>query len=616
MKRSMLLIIVFLFAGAFMLTEAQTVNITFSVDMSVQKAKGAFNPVSDQVQLHGDFDGWGSGIILTGDADNKVYSGTVTGVAASSTINYKFVYVSGGTTNWEGDPNRTYTAGTSDSEAPVDYFNRETPPSGDPAMVTFVADMRLPIRKGLIDVATDQVSVAGDFNGWNTSADIMTDTDGDSLYTAEVDTIKSGTLIHYKFIYTHGANVNYETTPDQTYFVLDSNNTVQRFWENTDPNVTLADGNIRFNIDLAPMEELGFYNGAADSVRIRGGFNGWSDSPVEKSQMYQDAIVATQWYISVPFDQEPLHNKETYKFYYVPADASSPFTGDQSYERPLSTGGGNREVIFNGESDQNNPVFYFNDIYPGYIIPSGQSVSITFSVDMTPALTLASVSSSRVFNPDVDTVYWSTQQQAFAVTMGAKEGDNLFKMERVGSSMIYQATMTVNGPSFNGFLYYYSFSNADDGKLDEDNNFDEITRRVRYISMTGPNAFVQPYSAPQDTWSLANKEDQFETHPGGYDPTSVQQEKGVLPSSFSISQNYPNPFNPTTKIKFAIPEASSVKIKVYNILGQEVSTVLNQEMKSGSYEVDFNGAKLSSGVYFYTITAGKYTATKKMLLLK
>ncbi len=97
--------------------------------------------------------------------------------------------------------------------------------------------------------------------------------------------------------------------------------------------------------------------------------------------------------------------------------------------------------------------------------------------------------------------------------------------------------------------------------------------------------------------------------------TSVNAENG-MPIEFSLFQNYPNPFNPTTTIKFSIPEDETITLKIFNILGQEVSTLLNKNMKSGLHEVEFDASSLSSGIYFYSLTAGKYAETKKLLLLK
>jgi hypothetical protein len=100
-------------------------------------------------------------------------------------------------------------------------------------------------------------------------------------------------------------------------------------------------------------------------------------------------------------------------------------------------------------------------------------------------------------------------------------------------------------------------------------------------------------------------------------PTSVDDENNpVAVINFDLQQNYPNPFNPTTQIRFALAEQSQVTLKVYNILGKEITTLVNDVKGSGVHEVSFNGAGLASGVYFYKLQTGKFTQTRKMILIK
>ena len=93
-------------------------------------------------------------------------------------------------------------------------------------------------------------------------------------------------------------------------------------------------------------------------------------------------------------------------------------------------------------------------------------------------------------------------------------------------------------------------------------------------------------------------------------------EVGIAPSSFTLSQNYPNPFNPSTKIKYSIPQSSKVVVKVFDMLGKEVTTLVNEEKQAGTYELTWNAQDMPSGVYTYSIKAGSYTAVKKMVLIK
>lgn len=96
----------------------------------------------------------------------------------------------------------------------------------------------------------------------------------------------------------------------------------------------------------------------------------------------------------------------------------------------------------------------------------------------------------------------------------------------------------------------------------------------------------------------------------------IQNISSQVPDNFNLSQNYPNPFNPTTNINFTVPKSGLVKMIVYDIKGREISTLVNEEMRPGSYKVDFDGSNLSSGIYYYTMTSVDFVETKKMMLVK
>ena len=96
----------------------------------------------------------------------------------------------------------------------------------------------------------------------------------------------------------------------------------------------------------------------------------------------------------------------------------------------------------------------------------------------------------------------------------------------------------------------------------------------------------------------------------------VNVEVSSQPEEYSLSQNYPNPFNPTTTIDFSIPQSGNVKLKVFNSIGEEVATLINDYKEAGSYQVNINSKNLTSGIYFYKIEAGNFSSIKKMILLK
>jgi len=102
----------------------------------------------------------------------------------------------------------------------------------------------------------------------------------------------------------------------------------------------------------------------------------------------------------------------------------------------------------------------------------------------------------------------------------------------------------------------------------------------------------------------------------GSSVTGIEPVNNLIPGNFALKQNYPNPFNPVTTIEFDIPEFSAVKIEVYNALGQIVSTLVNTDLKAGSYKTEFNAGKLSSGIYYYRMTANNNSYINKMVLIK
>ncbi len=135
-----------------------------------------------------------------------------------------------------------------------------------------------------------------------------------------------------------------------------------------------------------------------------------------------------------------------------------------------------------------------------------------------------------------------------------------------------------------------------------------------YFKLNNPNdslnikpELLQFFSpASSDEWSIG-------TWNVNYTVTGIKENK---PNQFELSQNYPNPFNPSTMINYSIPISSYVIIKLYNALGEEISTLVRDFKAPGKYQYQLNAGNLSSGIYFYKIQAGPFTETKKMLLLK
>src|SRR4030095_14617243 len=98
--------------------------------------------------------------------------------------------------------------------------------------------------------------------------------------------------------------------------------------------------------------------------------------------------------------------------------------------------------------------------------------------------------------------------------------------------------------------------------------------------------------------------------------TGIKPISNEIPTQFSLSQNYPNPFNPKTIINFQLPMFNYVSLKIYDVLGREAAILVNEELKPGTYEVNWDASNYPSGVYYYKLSAGDYSEAKKMILIK
>jgi len=192
---------------------------------------------------------------------------------------------------------------------------------------------------------------------------------------------------------------------------------------------------------------------------------------------------------------------------------------------------------------------------------------------------------------------------------------------------IHQDTTTVNG-----FPYFIDDENqsgttAPSPLIDDFDNDGDV--EFVFASLAGKIHFFDMGDAYNNNFTFWNSYKHDMQNTGAILPipvfTSVNDISNTIPEKYSLSQNYPNPFNPSTRIKFEIPavgtrHALSVKLIVYDVLGKEVATLVNEELAAGEYEAEFNSlsgiGNLVSGIYFYQLKAGNYIETKKMMLLK
>jgi hypothetical protein len=137
----------------------------------------------------------------------------------------------------------------------------------------------------------------------------------------------------------------------------------------------------------------------------------------------------------------------------------------------------------------------------------------------------------------------------------------------------------------------------------------------KFLTSSGASVSVTPTDTNQPNVGTINISSS--SWNGPTTTTSVQEiGAGYLPSRFDLEQNYPNPFNPSTTIQFSVPENSFVTLKVYNLLGEELSTIVSERLERGTYSAQWDGSKFPSGVYVYRLRSGTILETRKLILMR
>ncbi len=233
--------------------------------------------------------------------------------------------------------------------------------------------------------------------------------------------------------------------------------------------------------------------------------------------------------------------------------------------------------------------------------PSANDTTKAFLHDYLKAKFSKNTSSFRVINGN-DSTYFNNLVFNFGLTY-ANSPYNVTSPDEIEAYGGSQTILRYNDQNTAGIQYSGKFgSSSKEGQ-------------IVYLAV--------PFESIGDATVRKNIMNDALTYFGLVEPSAVKDEN-ITPGKFELAQNYPNPFNPSTKIRFSIPEAGFVKLKIYDMLGRELQILLNHKMDSGVHEINFNASNLSSGVYLYRVdvfdNSGKnitmYSSTKKMILLK
>lgn len=248
-----------------------------------------------------------------------------------------------------------------------------------------------------------------------------------------------------------------------------------------------------------------------------------------------------------------------------------------------------REDIFTGTYND-----YFGASYE-YIFMSNDTAKTwapVDSVNVKDNIIVLAVSDTNLFVGTSNGLFLATSN-------GLKEIDHGFADNYI-TALAVSGSKLFAGTAYDG-IYFTSDNGAHWKQINDGLTNTEVN--TLSVSADGKELLVGVFGAGMWKRSLS-------------DITAVKEEEKDVPSNFTLNQNYPNPFNPSTTISYSLPKSSNVNIEVFNVLGEKVATLVNEYERAGNHKAQWNAGRFASGVYFYRLQAGNYSAVKKLLLLK
>ncbi|MFA6456372.1 MAG: T9SS type A sorting domain-containing protein [Bacteroidota bacterium] len=551
-------------------------QVTFQVNLKVQTKLKKFDPAKDSVFLRGNFyagpgNWWETNSMKLADPNgDTIYTGTFDVGAVPKRLG-QFKYIVRGASypgdHWEIDnadgshKDRTDTIPKTPFTLPMVWFDGDSTSVYFDNDITFSVNMKEQMKSNSFKIATDSVVVRGDFNGWGGKTHLLLDADGDSVYTGTYN-VPSSRKIIFKFVKITPTGDGWESSPDRVVDNLTGPTTLLPvyFFNNYDP----MHGLVTFQVNLKVQTKLKKFDPAKDSVFLRGNFyagpgNWWETNSMKLADPNGDTIYTGTFDVgAVP--------KRLGQYKYIVrgvtfagdhwevdnADGSHKDRTDTIPKTPFTL----PAVWFDGDSTS----VYFDNV-------------VTFRVDLRPQIIknkFKKATDSLIVRGDFNG--WGGKKN---VLLDA-DGDSIY-------------TGSWNISSAKKIIFKFVRIPADAWESTPDRVVDNLT---------GPTTLLPIMFFNGD--SLL---------------TSVN-DRSMMVLKYELDQNYPNPFNPNTTINYSIEHAGLVKLRVFNILGQEVVTLVNEVQDAGQYQTQFNADKLSSGIYFYKLESGSFSSLKKMMLIK
>ena len=619
MRRKIFLAAILLLAFSVFSFAQTTVKVTFNVNTATSPKLLVDTSLVEVRGSHPLLGPWGSAATnrmtnLGGDYWTLTVSFPDTMIGKD--VEYKFY-----AEDWEDGPNYTLTIPSGDTTLPFVFFRKQgfgpNPPytPSDSIDVWFrVYVYNIPEfdpAQHVVGVRGAQLPGHNDFGdiSWGRTFVLSPEPANDKIWSGRLR-FPSPSSIAYKFVIASRDNpddvIRWESDPNREASI-NADTTLR--WTTFDRKVIAPAKTVElyFSVDMSVYQMIGYFKpDSGDVVLVRGSFNGWG----EQNQLQPSTLEPGIWEGYIPITAAPGDFIE-YKYYIK--------TGNDNQARVPNAGwepGANYKYTFTDADTQEVPRRYFAGAGPEGFVQKDEGVEVWFYCDMRNVTDNSGNLIERVDSLFIagsqPPLFWIWDEPTRDRSNVRLYDDGRYP-DKVAGDTIYSIAITFPKWSSKGPI---QFKFAVNGIVDNEAGFqedhllflDDLPNQpgkkainelevVKFGRQRGLGAF-------KDTVKIVNK---F---------IVGVKETGEVPLTYALYQNYPNPFNPVTTIKYSIPNSERVVLKVYNILGQEVATLVDEEQRAGVYEFKFDASNLSSGVYFYRLQAGKFIDVKKMILVK
>ena len=573
---------------------------------------------------------------------------------------------------WEGPINpadplggdtRSFIAGNQDTTLDLQFYNgiesvrdqywRPYEAKPDSFVVYFRVNMGGVTETGDFDPDTDgPVGVRGGApldpaDDWSTEISLTREDgsiDNGSFYSGVAyianSSVSGGEQQSFKFVY-RGTDV-WESTANRVFSYSGAKDTTIHWaYFNDQPptGAELVEATLTWQVKTDGLEKLGLFDRGLGEKIVIDGAKAWDiDNAIEMNYVpLLQLWMAEETFIKAPgstFEYkavilwDPSRVDNTSENYIPGLDLEVPL---RYWDEPVVTGSGNRIYVYTDQTTQMIPgdygfdYQYFNGIPAEGIIET--PISLTFSIDMTPATDVATNPANPLFRPGID----SCEIQLYGCLMSLTQGYGLYdsaktiELEDPDGNLIYTGTWDLKAPTTFAAGFRVNYSTETGAIIQNGGGFSKGRSYYQFIHPTSVNAdgtieWPSEFSFPMLLWM--DNDLTVEDPPDLWTPTAVDpSDSGTLIRTFKLSQNYPNPFNPVTSIQYDIAHTAAVRIEIYNLMGQLVTTLVDEKQNQAHYKVQWNGkdqfgTPVPSGIYFTRMTANTFKQIRKLTLIR